>query len=170
MQPFIPFILFSLLFPATSSMAQQPLTLRGQVVNARSGAPLPGSSVSIPALSIHTLTNDQGLFVLKLPSLQAADSCIVSHIGYGTRRFRMDRDETGRYPLTEQSLSLHAFQVNSISPRNLIEKAVQHIPENYLASPHVLRGFYRLTSIWSSAPDGDFPRFDMTDLPLDMPN
>lgn len=152
MQPFIRFILFSLLFPAASSMAQQPLTIRGQVVNARSGEPLPGSSVSIPALGLHTLTNDQGLFVLKLPSQQAADCFVVSHVGYGTRRFRIDRDATGRYPLTEQSLSLPAFQVNSISPRSLIEKAVQHIPANYLSKPHVLHGFYRLTS----RKDGDY--------------
>lgn len=150
-----PCFLTLLLFCSTLPILAQdtlPVVLRGRVTDAQTGAPLPSASVSVPSHRIHTTTNSAGMFLIKLPAGAAGDSAFITRIGYSTLRFQITSQSVGPYVLIKQSIALPEVSIQSISPRNLIAKAIEHIPDNYFSRPHVLRGFYRL----SSRKGGDF--------------
>lgn len=137
------------LFFAVAAQAQDPspVVVQGRIVDARSGQPVPASSISAPQYGIHTLANDSGYFVLKLPARSSpGDSCHISHIGYHSLRTTLSAIHQQRIRLTEQALALPSFQVRAMSATRLIERAIDRIPANHFSKPHVLRGFYRLTS------------------------
>ncbi len=79
----VPVILFFLLLSITG-LAQR--TIKGRVVNAATGMPVPGSSVFISSTSKGTVSNNAGTFELtEVPS--GKHELVISSIGYETNVF-----------------------------------------------------------------------------------
>lgn len=68
---------------AGAELAAQPQLVRGSVVAAETGAPIPAAAVVVKGTTIGTQTDDRGAFTLRVPDANA--TLVVSRIGYARR-------------------------------------------------------------------------------------
>lgn len=120
----------------------QQQTISGTVVDDKTGEPL--RQVSISAGRVSVVTNEDGDFTLKLDG--EAKTVMVSHLGYKTQRLNL------KEPVSVIRLKPVAFQLREIivrneDPRELVDIAIQKIPENYSRVPELLKAFYRETAM-----------------------
>ena len=81
-------------WPAARAALPDP-PLRGQVVDAASGRPLPYASVAAPRRATGTVADAEGRFALALPAA-SPDTLLISLVGYQARRLPVA--ELGRVP------------------------------------------------------------------------
>ncbi|HWM90856.1 MAG TPA: TonB-dependent receptor [Thermoanaerobaculia bacterium] len=60
------FLLFAILLSGVA-LAQEPAVISGQVTSAADGSPLPGATVTVPALGLTTTTDEDGRYTLTVP-------------------------------------------------------------------------------------------------------
>ncbi len=138
------FALLALVFLAVCSFAQPRLeyAVRGEVRDARTGRPVAAANVSVPGRNYATVTNDDGVFVLK--SDAPIKELVFTHLGYRAMRQAVAGPEVDVrlvpevYPLAEASII-------SGNPSEIVEAAVKSIPDNYASHPELLNVFYRET-------------------------
>jgi len=85
---FITILLFALLMYGPS-LAQSNFVIEGQVVNQETDAPIAYANVGIPGKYIGTAGNDEGFFILTLPTGTESDTLQVSAIGFKTKRYEV---------------------------------------------------------------------------------
>jgi hypothetical protein len=138
---------FFLLMPAGFTEETLPyITIQGIVKDGRTQQPIAYASVYVPDAQIGTVTNSDGLFLLKVDESHKSLSFSISHLGYETGHFRIqDHLRPGRHQflLTVKTVSLSEVVVRPDNPRQLVEKAINKIDQNYPNEPNRLIGFYR---------------------------
>ena len=139
-------LVVALLFQAAASQAQVQASLehsvRGTVVDAKTGRPVAAVNVSVPGRNYATVTNNDGVFVVKsdLPIREL----LFSHLGYHTRRQPVS-GETVRVKLAPESYELAEASIVTGDPYKIVQAAVESIRSNYSDRPELLRCFYRET-------------------------
>ena len=126
------------------ALAQQ-ITIGGTVIDEKTGRPLPQVSVSVGRVSV--VTNDDGAFVLKLS--ETPKNVTVSHLGYKTKRVALEAGKTEQLKIKLQPtvIQLREVVVRTGDPREIVEIAIQKIPDNYSRKPELLKAFYRETAM-----------------------
>ena len=126
------------------ALAQQ-ITVGGTVIDEKTGRPLPQVSISVGRVSV--VTNDDGAFILKLG--ETPKSITVSHLGYKTKRVALESGKTEQLKIRLQPtvIQLREVVVRTGDPREIVEIAIQKIPDNYSRKPELLKAFYRETAM-----------------------
>ena len=126
------------------ALAQQ-ITVGGTVIDEKTGRPLPQVSISVGRVSV--VTNDDGAFILKLG--ETPKSITVSHLGYKTKRVALETGKTEQLKIRLQPtvIQLREVVVRTGDPREIVEIAIQKIPDNYSRKPELLTAFYRETAM-----------------------
>ena len=134
-----------LLLLAPLAMMAQQVVVSGVVVDQKTGNPLRQVSVSVGRISV--VTNEDGDFTLKLNETPSAVN--VSHLGYKTQRLTLKDGKTEglRIRLEPTTIQLREIVVRNYNPRELVDIAIDKIPENYSKVPELLKGFYRETAM-----------------------
>ena len=138
------FALPALLLLAVTSFAQPRLehVVRGEVRDARTGKALTAVNVTVPGRNYATVTNDDGVFVLK--SDVPIKELYFSHLGYRSLHQSVTREDMEVrlvpeiYPLAEASII-------SGDPYEIVLSSIKKIPANYASQPELLNIFYRET-------------------------
>ncbi len=127
-----------------ATLAQQ-VVIGGVVLDDKTGKGLKQVSVSAGRLSV--VTNEDGVFSLKLP--QIPQSIMVSHLGYKTRRVNVVEGQTENLTvrLAPTVIQLREVVITNENPRELVDVAISKIPDNYSRNPELLKGFYRETAM-----------------------
>ncbi len=127
-----------------ATLAQQ-VVIGGVVLDDKTGKGLKQVSVSAGRLSV--VTNEDGVFSLKLP--QIPQSITVSHLGYKTRRVNVMEGQTENLTvrLAPTVIQLREVVITNENPRELVDVAISKIPDNYSRNPELLKGFYRETAM-----------------------
>ena len=134
-------LLIVALLMAMTIMAQKT-AVSGTVVDASTGEPVMGASVTADGLSV--VTNADGFFTLK--SEQTTEAVVVTHVGYRSRRVAVtDGQLTVR--LQPTVIQLHEVLVMADNPRELVQAAIAKIPQNYSRNPELYNCFYRETAM-----------------------
>ena len=117
----------------------------GLVLAEDNGQPLAFAHLSVGGNEIGTLTNKQGLFVLKIPLRLQKDSLRATYLGYAPHTLAIQdiENDTVLIHLKTQDFRLETIDIPSISPIDTIKKAWRRREENYEIRPTMLRGFYR---------------------------
>ena len=152
---------FLILFCRVSALGQdvpdEPvILLKGLIRDAVTGEAIPLATVSLTVNGITTISNDNGLFVFKVPTADGHDSMYISHVGYQSLVLPLDgwsalpAADTGARLITLRStaIQLPVVTVRPPDPLALIDSAIARIPDNYPTRPFVLTGFYRLDGIY----------------------
>lgn len=134
-----------LLLLAPLAMMAQQVVVSGVVVDQKTGNPLRQVSVSVGRISV--VTNEDGDFTLKLNEIPSAVN--ISHLGYKTQRLTLKDGKTEglRIRLEPTTIQLREIVVRNYNPRELVDIAIDKIPENYSKVPELLKGFYRETAM-----------------------
>lgn len=136
--------LLTMLFAPLVMLAQQ-VVVSGTVVDDKSGEKLRQVSVSSGRISV--VTNEDGDFTLKLNQMPPVVS--ISHLGYKTQRLNLKGKNTEglHIRLVPTVIQLREIVVRNRDPRELVDIAIDKIPENYSKVPELLKGFYRETAM-----------------------
>lgn len=124
------------------------LTLRGTVLDGETGAPLPYAPVSLRGKATGTVTNPAGEFVFHVPARHAADTLLVSFLGYEPYRetvAQVAARPRGTIRLSPAPVRLAEVVVRHqpLTATQIVRTAVARIAENYPAGPFLMEGFYR---------------------------
>ncbi|WP_381517757.1 carboxypeptidase-like regulatory domain-containing protein [Spirosoma soli] len=134
--------------------AQSDYTIQGQVVDAKTGKPVPFVTLSVAEGKISNETNADGYFMLDLPKQLKQDTLTLTAINY-----RLTQMPLSTLPATHAVVQLApvSYQAQasildtyfslerSFQARDTLLKAVAVIAKNYTNEPTLLHGFYRET-------------------------
>jgi len=130
--------------------AQNPLTLKGKVIDIDSNEPLPYAFISIKGKPIGTVTNADGEFEFHFATQYAEDTLLVSMLGYNS--YLISLAEIKEYKNLKIRLAVRPVLLNEvvivakkIMPEEIVKRALKNIEKNYPTQPYLLSGFYRET-------------------------
>ena len=136
--------LIMLLLAPLAVLAQQ-VVVSGSDEDEKTGDRL--RQVSVSAGRVSVVTNEDGVFSLKLDQMPAGIT--VSHLGYKMRKVSVEAGKTEnlRIRLVPTTIKLREIVVRTGNPRELVDIAIRKIPENYSRKPELLTAFYRETAM-----------------------
>ena len=110
------FIIFSLI--QTVSVFAQETVIRGKVIDAESGSPIPFANVVIQGTSIGSPTNFEGYF--EINGQAESDTIIVSYIGYERKKklYQKGITQTINFQLNPETTSLGEFVITAGKTEN----------------------------------------------------
>ncbi|MBR0434186.1 MAG: carboxypeptidase-like regulatory domain-containing protein [Bacteroidaceae bacterium] len=119
--------------------AEELITISGIVTDRQTRQPLP--HVSVVAVRVGTVTNDQGRFTLKVSP--ETTSLTFSLIGYLSQRVDITRDRQLSVELQPSVVTMDELVVRSLSPWKIVSQAISRFPFNYSQRETSYYGFYR---------------------------
>jgi len=133
-----------LLLTMFTVQAQQVVS--GIVKDRLTGSPLSHVSISAEGSDVHTVSNDDGFFTLKVA--QRPRYIILSHIGYKTRQMQLDTGPTDHLTILMLSttVQLNEVIISADDPLTIVRTAMSRISSNYSNEPELVRCFYRETA------------------------
>ncbi|MDX2247938.1 MAG: carboxypeptidase-like regulatory domain-containing protein [Bacteroidia bacterium] len=139
------YIIIFLFLTAATTFALGQNRISGKIIDRETLQPL--AFVQIRALNarVGTLSNEEGVFVLKL-NTSAPDTILFSHIGYEVVKAPLSgfvEEETVTIRLQEKIVSLAEVVIHPVEAEDLLRQALAAIPENYNHNPLNMQGFYR---------------------------
>lgn len=138
------FVIWMLLLTALLVKAQSVVS--GVVTDRQTGKPLSHVSVSVEGSKIHTVTNEDGRFLLKVR--QQPRYVLLSHIGYKTRYHQVGDGtmENMRISMVANTVELQEVMVSIADPMTILKAAIERMERNYPNEPELVRCFYRETA------------------------
>ncbi|HQK38177.1 MAG TPA: STN and carboxypeptidase regulatory-like domain-containing protein, partial [Bacteroidales bacterium] len=121
------------------------IEIRGMVMDRKSGRPVPFASIVLSATNIRTITNEDGVFTLKIPAGSLDSMLTVSCIGYESLSLSADCLITGEKEilLNPVHISIREVIVRPTDPPHLLLQAVKAVPERFMGIPVYLTGYFR---------------------------
>jgi hypothetical protein len=135
------------LFSFQCILAQSAIS--GKIVNTKN-EPIPYATIRIENTNKGTISNDIGVFTMVVTTENKDKRLVISSLGYKTKKITLTNDiET--IILTEDITQLSEVLITSNDKetdyaRELIEKAIKAIPNNYPTTSEQHTGFLRETT------------------------
>jgi hypothetical protein len=135
--------------PIITKPAQQDtigfVQYKGSVLDRESKNPLVFATISLNGTNIATISNSEGVFLLKVPKNLVDAKVTVSYIGYKSRQFSLSdfRPENNRIELDIQSVNLKEITVFPRDPELLMRAVMNKKGQNYFKDPTLMTAFYR---------------------------
>ena len=134
--------------------SSQAVILESQVVDAK-GEPLPFVHIYHDATRSGTISNLKGFFLLHIKTEDVTSQVTISSIGYQVQHLSVG-ELLGKNQITLIE-SVGELAAVTITPKNyaleLLEKAIDRIPENYPAQREMNTGFTRELIYWEGTED-----------------
>lgn len=119
------------------------------VRDAESRRKLDGALVSVLGTNIATVSNKDGRFTIKVPDSLCEGSLHIQNLGYRGKRVAIADLSSGKkistVMLEPLSRVLDPVVILGVEPRELIEVALEKIPDNYADKRNMFSSFYRET-------------------------
>jgi len=133
-----------LLLISNSIFAQQ-VELKGKVLDEQTKTALPYAHVIHCGSNLGTVSNADGLFILKLNHPQATDSIEISYMGYRHLKvsYRDLLEDVPELYLKAISVNLNELTITDESPQEIVAKAFAKVGENYPTEDLFFQGFFR---------------------------
>jgi hypothetical protein len=139
---------FILLSSSLALTAQNdPLVLRGQVLDQSSKEPLPFVHISIAGKSVGTVSNGEGRFSLSVEEQYRDQTLLFSFMGYDPYRLKLSSVNWEKpfvnIPLKAAVVELNSIDIKPTDANEEMRKVLSKITENYRVAPYLVKGFYR---------------------------
>ena len=121
--------------------------IAGYVKNSRNKKVISNVSITIPGTNISTVTNEDGYFLLKIPSSNLKNGIKAEQIGFQSKFLPLNDStkEEMTILLEPTGKVLKEILVLGGDPREIVEEALRKIPANYADNDNLFQGFYRET-------------------------
>lgn len=140
------FITLVMLIASVHSIIAQELVLEGVVKDAKNQEPMPYVHVGIPKKGIGTITNTDGKFILRIPTIYTNETLKISFIGYQDFEqiiSQISQKQNMEVLLVESNLNLKEVFISAESPAQIVARAYEKIVDNYPLQNTLYTGFYR---------------------------
>jgi hypothetical protein len=137
-------ILTLMLLSVVPALSQEFITIRGSVIDAGTGKPVPFASVRVTSRSTGTSANESGEFVVKINKQFAGDTLRISSIGYKSRDKVVASLNTYEVIALESAATeLREVTVQGESALDLVKRVIAAIPEKFDTTVYHMSAFYR---------------------------
>jgi len=148
------FIFLACQFGCLILFGQVP-TLKGRIVDSKSGAPIPFATILLKGKAqegtFGVVSNTEGDFRIPVGYSERVDTIVVSCIGYVTKKFHISRLSELRIQiirLDEATLRLGEVEIKAksrsrMTALDIVRRAIKNIPYNYQSSPESYVAYYR---------------------------
>jgi len=121
------------------------ITIQGKVRDAATRKELAHVSISLKGANIATVSNADGIFVLKVPVSFAKPTLLFSHLGYKNVEIPITNpQQTLTVNMEVTSYALQEVIIRPFDhPAEFVREVLNRIPKNYGRTPVSMVGFYR---------------------------
>lgn len=141
-------------FLVQTGIIAQNINIEGTILDENKNT-IPYAAIGIVEKSIGTSSNDDGVFFLKLTSLNLSDTLTVSSIGFKSYKIAV-KDYINKKEktiiLVEDVVSLDEITITNVKPNFYVKKALRNIRKTSLDSYHQLSILYRRFSTENYTP------------------
>jgi len=155
----IALILLTIISLATAGAAVNPdnneqdpqtfITLKGKVVDNKTGDPLIFATIALKGTNVATVSNLDGEFILKIDVEVDNPYVEVMYIGYRNKEIPLANLSTGdqenRIELVQAAIPIEEITVKPVIPEEIMREVISNIRRNYAEVPNLMTGFYRET-------------------------
>jgi hypothetical protein len=123
------------------------LRYAGTIKDVSNNYPIAFANIYIKGKPIGSISNNDGDFLIKVPSDLKNDSISFSFIGYKTLSYAASDllPKGNMISLSSSTIRLKEVTIRRFKPDELIQQAIEKIPENYSKKAQLATGFYRET-------------------------
>lgn len=138
--------IYSLLtFVTLISIGQDYTRISGRIVDQK-GRPISHAHIRINDTNHGTLSNDEGTFSLKVPKKYCSSSLQFTHVGYQKSIIPLTcKDRSIEVIMEEERIALEDVSVTALTARQVVEKSIEFLNDNYLIDTINYEVFYRFT-------------------------
>jgi len=121
------------------------ITIKGQLYDKQTKKILPFVTIGIVEKNIGTVSNNDGIFILKLPSTYLNSTVIISHLGYKTQQLpiKLLINQKVDVFLETEFISIQEVIIRNVDPKEVIRKVYQNRYANFALEPIYITSFYR---------------------------
>jgi hypothetical protein len=133
---------------ASISIKVDYVEYKGKVVSSKNGDPIASAYLSVNGTNISTITNNDGVFSLKVPENITGAMVTVSYLGYQSKIIPLDNftTENTRIELEESVEELSEISIfSSKDARELVLDMLKKRDDNYINDQTQMTAFYRET-------------------------
>ncbi|MCK0156569.1 carboxypeptidase-like regulatory domain-containing protein [Cellulophaga sp. F20128] len=144
------------LFIVTTAFTQDRYFVYGKLFDKITSEPVVFASIVIKNKAIGVISNEDGVFRIPLKFQEIGDTLVISSMGYGSKEIVLSNlvvETINRIALTPMLMELQEVTVmadnsrgkrkKKLSPKEIIQKAIVNIPENYPTAANSYVGYYR---------------------------
>jgi hypothetical protein len=136
-------LIFAFLLGHCLQVTAQPKLIVGEVVDTKTGHPLPFASIGVRNTLAGTAANSEGRFTLSVPEAYVDSTLSVSYMGYKSQYIPVNKVKSKiRIKLAPDTFTLDEVEVRPWEPWDYVWNAMQRIPENYPQRPFMTKGYY----------------------------
>ena len=137
------------IFNKKKSDQQEPLTIKGKVVDSETGTALVFASVAVKESNVAIVTNIDGEFTLKILDPSSAKNLEFSFLGYKNKIVPISEMKDNGYKnvisLETAPIPIKEIIVKPLNPDEIMRKAIGMVSKNYESVPNLMTAFYRET-------------------------
>lgn len=125
--------------------AQEFYSVSGKVLDASSKRQLSYASLQLISTNISNVTNSEGSFLLKIPTILKSDTLLVSYLGYKSQKILLKHgiDQKITIMLNPSEINLKPITIRPQDPYELVMMAINRIDRNYHVDHMQVTAFYR---------------------------
>jgi len=125
--------------------AQDFKSISGKVLDATTNRTLAFASIQLLSTNISNVSNSEGVFVLKYPSVIKADTLLITYLGYKSLRTSLTAlaDNELVFKLYPSVFSLMPITIRPQDASSVVKMALSRVEKNYITKPLQLTAFYR---------------------------
>ncbi len=122
-------------------------SFQGKVIEIKTGKPIIFASIFLTGTNIGTVSNSEGEFLIKIPMFLENKIIGFSSIGYKNLEIPVNQlnPEGNLVELEPNPILIEEVTIVNQDARDLLNMALQSIPDNYSKNPVMLTSFYRET-------------------------
>ena len=145
MKAFYRLISILLIFSFNIMNAQEFYSVSGKVLDASSKRQLSYASLQLISTNISNVTNSEGSFLLKIPTILKSDTLLISYLGYKSQKILLKHgiDQKITIMLNPSEINLKPITIRPQDPYELVMMAINRIDRNYHVDHMQVTAFYR---------------------------
>jgi len=130
-----------------NALENHQLTIKGKILNDRTGKPVEYANITIPGKQMGTISNQDGEFIFKMPVFHDSATIVVSAIGYANFSAKTSEliDTPARIHLQPIALPIEEVTIYAVDPVSTIRRLIENIKKNYHDNYLLQTAFYRET-------------------------
>lgn len=124
----------------------QIFSIKGRVIDKKTGKSIPYANVGLPTYSIGTSCNEEGDFIIKISSERLNDTLWVSSVGYTSYKALVStikNEPKLTIALNSTDISIDEFTFKLVDANHIIRKVLNNRPKNYATEPVMMQLFSR---------------------------
>lgn len=180
-------IFFLLFFGQFCLLYGQDTAIKGKIVDSQTTLPVPFASIKIKAKMLGVVSNGNGDFQIPREYSQAADSIIISCIGYTTKIVAFQDLQDSVFNLIKIAPAISSLdevvvtpkKIRNLSASRVLNLAIANLKVNYPQEPFSYIGYYRDYQLLDSnylnlneaiveVYDRGFPSYDFAETSIEL--